>query len=78
MVVNTQVKNHRNLQQSFVHCLIQGIVLQVQLLRDHGSRTLESLIIIAGLRPVAKDLTDVTVRSFIIGTAVVGCVWLGI
>ncbi len=61
-----------------MHFLIQGIVLQVQLLRDHESRTLESLIIIAGLRPVAKDLTDVTVRSFIIGTAVVGGVWWGI
>lgn len=78
MVVNTQVKNHTNLQQSFVHCLIQGIVLQVQMLRDHGSRTLESLIVIAGLRPVAEGLTDVTVRSFIIGTAVIGGVWWGV
>lgn len=58
-----------------MHCLIQGIV---QMLRDHGSRTLESLIVIAGLRPVAEGLTDVTVRSFIIGTAVIGGVWWGV
>lgn len=61
-----------------MHCLIQGIVLQVQMLCDHVSRTLERLIVIAGLCPVAEDLTDVTVRPFIIGTAVIGSVWWGI
>lgn len=48
------------------------------MLRDHGSKTLESLIVVAGLCPVAEDLTDVTVRSFIAGTAVVGGVRGGI
>lgn len=75
MVANTRVKNHANLQQSFVHGLIQGIVLQVQMWRDHGGRTLESLIVVAGLGPVAEHLTDVTVRPFVVGTAVVGGVW---
>lgn len=42
------------------------------------SASLKRLIVVAGVRPVAEDLADVTVRSFIVGTAMVGGVRWGV
>lgn len=44
----------------------------VQYCECKGDGTLKGLIVVTGVRPVAEDLADVTVRSFVAGTAVVG------
>lgn len=41
-------------------------------------KALKGLVIVAGLCPVAKDLTDIAVRPLFVLVAVVGGVWGGV
>lgn len=43
-----------------------------------GKKGLKGLVVITGVGPVAKDLTDVTVGPFFALSAVVGGVWRGV